>query len=547
MHVCQVHEEVKKVQRDITNGMKMWDDEEQPEFMRADSAKPLFENANKVISRALNTKCGHVTDALSQVADLYVMVGDFENAQPLMRQVTTMLKKVEGPDSDKYVQYLHFYARSAEECDAVDAAEEALNLVVDVVKAKGMEGTPDHAMCLNQIASMLQRNDSQKKAGKYRAMATKIMEGSVGKDHPLFLQSLSQAASQHEQAEEFDQASEKFQAVLDALDEHETKLNEEAQPMPQGFLHMKAVSMLNLSHCYCSMNKSKKLKMKGNAKFKQAKDLCQKSVEIMEQLTPTERGEEYISVLRTMADIHFNLKEWDATEELFDKVLNLVLTSKGDDSMHYAFTMGDKAMVLKEQKKVDEAAEAFRAAGTAVNKAHKGKGNMHFVSFTTHEGLMMQENERYDEALKALQLAMDTVSKTFGPWHPDTALACQKVAKCYQDMKEFDKAEPLFRQAVEVLAKTNIPQLLLPAFQAMGDCFEAAGQKDKAKQMFEHMKQLQLQMQMQQMGMGGPGAKTGGPGATPVKRAFGQNRKGPSPSAKQAPNPKKKGGQKKKA
>lgn len=526
-YIKKVHEEVKRVQRDITQGLKSMEDNDEPEFMRLEKAKPFFENANKVIARALNSKSGHVTQALSEVADLYVTIGDFDNAEPLMRQVAMMLKKLNGDESEEHVKYLHRFARTAEECQKVDAAEAILNEVSEVVKSQAGEGTPDHAMTLNHIAAMLQRNDKHKAAAKYRAQATKIMEGSVGKDHPLFLQSLSQAASQHEQAEEYDKATSKFKQVLEALKEHEDKADANGEALPPGFLHMKAVSMLNLSHCYCSMNKSKKLAMKGNGKFEEAKELCQQSVEVMEGLTPQERGEEYVSVLRTMADIHFNLKEWSACEALFDTVLELLVNSKGEESMHYAFTMGDKAVVLKEQKKVEESAAAFRIAATAVEKAQKGRGNMHFVSFTTHEGLVLQENGKLEEALKCFDLAHKTVSKTFGAMHPDTALACQKLAKCHQDMKQFSKAEPLFRMAVEILAKTNIPGLLLPAFQQMGECFEAAGQKEQAKQMFEHMRQLQMQLQMaqQQQARAGGGQAQGAQGA-PIKRAFGQNKKG---------------------
>jgi len=541
-YIKKVHQEVKRVQTDITQGLKSMEDNDEPEFMRIEKSKPFFESANKAIARALNSQSGHVTQALSEVADLYVTIGDFENAEPLMRQVAMMLKRLNGDESEEHVKYLYRFARTAEECGKVDAAEAILNEVSEVVKGQAGEGTPDHAMTLNNIAAMLQRNDKHKKAATYRAQATKIMEGSVGKDHPLYLQSLSQAASQHEQAEEFEKATVKFQQVLEALKEHEDKASGNGEALPPGFLHMKAVSMLNLAHCYCSMNKSKKLKLKGTSKFEMAKDLCQQSVEVMEGLTATERGEEYISVLRTMADIHFNLKEWSECETLFEQVLALLVASKGENSMHYAFTMGDKAVVLKEQKKVDESAAAFRAAANAVEKAQKGKGNMHFVSFTTHEGLVLQENERFEEALACFDLAHKTVAKTFGEMHPDTALACQKLAKCHQDMKQFSKAEPLFRMAVEILAKTNIPGLLLPAFQQMGECFEAAGQKDQAKQMFEHMRQLQMQLQMAQNQQAGRGR--GSPGMmqpkAPIKRAFGQNKKQPQQTSA------KKGGKKKK-
>jgi tetratricopeptide (TPR) repeat protein len=530
-YIKKVHEEVKRVQRDITTGLKTLDDEDTPEFMRIEEAKPLFDNANKVIATALNSPQNeHVWQSLSQVADLYVTVGDFENAEPLMRQVTAMLRRLHGEESEAHVKYVYRFARTAEECHKLDIAEELLNSVTEIVKVSAGEGTPDHAMTLNNTAAMFQRNNEHKRAAKYRGMATKIMEGSVGKEHPMYLQSLSQAASQHEQAEEFDKAEEKFKAVISALAEHEAKAESEGQIMPPGFLHMKAVSILNLAHMYCTMNKSQQMKGKGTAKFEQAKELCQQSIDIMEGLNDSDRGDEYISVLRTMADIHFNMKQWPETEVIFDQVLEMILEKKGGDSMHYAMTMGDKGVVLKEQGKVEESAEAFRTAAKAVEKAAKTRNNMHFVSFTTHEGLVLQENKKYDEAEKAFKLAVEVCTKAFGAQHPDTALACQKLAKCYQDMKKFSKAEPLFRQAVEVLARTNIPALVLPAFKMMGECFEAAGQKDKAKQMFDHMRQLEIQMSqsMQAQARGASTKKSKSPNA---KRAFGTNKKGLSPAA----------------
>ena len=85
----------------------------------------------------------------------------------------------------------------------------------------------------------------------------------------------------------------------------------------------------------------------------------------------------------------------------------------------------------------------------------KREGDDLRVSFALNsKALLLQSAGKYDEAEPLYRQAMEIDAKTIGTEHPEYATHLNNLAGLLRDMGRHDEAEPLFRQALEIDAKT---------------------------------------------------------------------------------------------
>ncbi|MGE0441687.1 MAG: protein kinase [Gemmatimonadales bacterium] len=147
----------------------------------------------------------------------------------------------------------------------------------------------------------------------------------------------------------------------------------------------------------------------------------------------------------------------------FDRALAIARSANPPDYEWIATTLKNRATLLLDQEKGDEAVAAYREA---VEAGRIAKGDDHPFLFNLYESLALglQAVGHRDSAIAIHRRLLAERRRVFGPVHGDVAFSLYNLARELGRDKQFDESLPLFRQAVEMREQLFGPDHYLVAY-----------------------------------------------------------------------------------
>jgi tetratricopeptide (TPR) repeat protein len=70
-------------------------------------------------------------------------------------------------------------------------------------------------------------------------------------------------------------------------------------------------------------------------------------------------------------------------------------------------------------------------------------------------GALHEKQGHYEKAEPLFSRAMEILEKALGPEHPNVAVGLNNLAQLYRAQGQYDKAKPLFRRALDILLRCS--------------------------------------------------------------------------------------------
>ena len=162
-------------------------------------------------------------------------------------------------------------------------------------------------------------------------------------------------------------------------------------------------------------------------------------------------GDNHPSAIHGLANLanflQYHLGSHEEAETTYREALALRRQALGDNHPDVASTLSDLALNLGELEKYAEAEKAFREAIAVWRTAY---GNEHRKAATTlnQMGVTLRKNGDYDKAIAAHREALPIYINFFGEEHARVAITIHLLAKAHWEKGDIDEAEARYREAL---------------------------------------------------------------------------------------------------
>ena len=159
-----------------------------------DEAEKLLRQAKAIQAKELGTDHPDYATSLGNLASVlhYLMATD--EAKSLLRQAKAIRAKKLGTDHPDYAQTLNNLASVLRETGETDEAKKLLRQAKAIQAEKLGTDHPDYAQTLNNLASVLRETGETDEAKKLLRQAKAIQAEKLGTDHPDYAQTLNNLA-----------------------------------------------------------------------------------------------------------------------------------------------------------------------------------------------------------------------------------------------------------------------------------------------------------------------------------------------------------------
>ena len=172
----------------------------------------------------------------------------------------------------------------------------------------------------------------------------------------------------------------------------------------------------------------------------------------------------------------------DKAAEHYEKGLAILRKALGDDHPHVAMAMGNVANVYVRRQQYDEALPLLEHA-LRITERSKGRDHPDLIYAIYGIGTVHYAKNDYAEAIRWYQRARELGATKVGPDAPMTIAATRAIAAVHKDDGKYDLAEPLLRDAMERLRKTNIHHEAMNTEVALVECMVLARKFTEAEPM----------------------------------------------------------------
>jgi len=192
-------------------------------------------------------------------------------------------------------------------------------------------------------------------------------------------------------------------------------------------------------------------------------------------------SDDYLFVLLNYAYCLKQLKKYDQAEELYLQALKLH-ESKREENATSANTLNNLAEIYSEQGNHTAAEELFEDS-RRIYKKEIGPESLEYINVNSNYGQTLQNLGRFDQALSILKEVQNKKLLLYGTDHIEYATSTILLASIYQDLDQYEKAKPLYEEAMTIIEKNN--QILHPSyFVSLGNLaliFKSEGQLSKVE------------------------------------------------------------------
>ncbi|XP_077991343.1 TPR repeat-containing protein DDB_G0287407-like [Glandiceps talaboti] len=164
----------------------------------------------------------------------------------------------------------------------------------------------------------------------------------------------------------------------------------------------------------------------------------------------------YIGLVNKLACIYCDLEKFTESEKLHEECLEIKERLEEKYHQHKSdigVTLNGLALVCQRQRKYDKAMEYYHRC-LEMHQAELAEDHRLIGDTYNNMGSLLFGMKKFTEAIGYLDKAVKIYEVSyFGTFHPDLAGALNNLAICYRNLKEMDKAEPLYERAYDMTIK----------------------------------------------------------------------------------------------
>ncbi|MCK5127365.1 MAG: ATP-binding protein [candidate division Zixibacteria bacterium] len=266
----------------------------------------------------------------------------------------------------------------------------------------------------------------------YKAVI-KILNTSLGKNHPHYATSLNNLGSWYDSQGRYEEAEQLYKQAI------------EINKIALGKNHPDFLAELNnLALLYDSQGR-----------YEEAESLYKQAIEIW-KISLGDEHPEYAKCLTNLAGLYNAQGRYDDAEPLFKQALEIDKEAIGEYHPDYAIALNNLAASYHSQGRYDEAEPLCKQA-MDITKNAVGENHPGYAIRLNNLAELNRAQGRYDEAKPLYRQALIILTDAFGELHPNVIRTLNNMGVLYQNMGNEGKARE-YQQRAEALQKQRDAQ-----------------------------------------------------------------------------------------
>lgn len=399
------------------------------------AALTAAKRALELREKALGPNNVAVASSLTQLAGVYLAMGDYAPIEPLVLRALKIREEFFGAESLSFAKALNnlavFYREMGNVRQALELLERALKIVEN---GKGTDSA-DVALALGALAAVYQDEGKYEQAEEKYAQALELWKKTFGEQHQNVALSLNNLASLYLATGDYARAE---PLLRQALTIREQGLGEKHPDV--------AISLSNLASLYQN---------KGD--YERAEQLLARALSIIEGAQGKEHPQ-VASMLNNLAGLYMDQGDWPKAEKHLRRSLSIREKILGPEHPDTAISLNGLASLYREQ---GDYAQAREMLNRALNIYRNVFGPEHPDVATTlnNLGVLYQDEGDYVLAEQALLQALQIREKTLGAEHPDVAVSLNNLTTLSESKNELAQAVRYLTRSHEI-SERNLALIL---------------------------------------------------------------------------------------
>ncbi|HEY7326073.1 MAG TPA: tetratricopeptide repeat protein [Gemmataceae bacterium] len=369
------------------------------------------------------------TFTMQREADTLVAKGRYREAQPLLKQILAIRRKVLGEEHPDTATSYNNVAYNLQAQGKYQEAEEGYRKALTIYRKLLGEEHPDTAGGYNNLGLNLNAQGKYREAEANLLKALAIWRNLLGEEHPNTATSYDNVAYNLESQGRSKDAEEGLRRALAIR----RKVLGEEHPDT-------AISYDNVAY-----------NLNARGKYKEAEESYRKALAVRRMVL----GEEHPDTAGGYNNLAYNLDAQGKHKEAevgYRKALAILRKVLGEEHPDTAASYNNWAVSLNAQGRYKEAEEGYLKA-LAIYRRVLGEGHPKTALSYNNVAYNLQAQGKYQEAEEGYRKALTIYRKLLGEEHPDTARSCNNLAVNLNTQGKYNEAEEDLRKALAIFRK----------------------------------------------------------------------------------------------
>jgi tetratricopeptide (TPR) repeat protein len=393
------------------------------------NAEIYYKQALEIYKQALGEDHPDYAMSLNNLGSLYDDIGDYKNAEIYYKKAAEIYKQAFGEDHPDYASSLNNLGALYVVVGDYKNAEIYYKQALEIYKQALGEDHPDYAMSLNNLGILYSDMGDYKAAEPYYKQALAIQKKALGEEHPDYASSLNSLGALYYEMGDYKAAEPYYKQALEI---RKKALGEDHPDY--------AMSLNNLGALNLDMGDYRAAEIY----YKQALDIVKKAL-----------GEEdlsYAMIINNLGVLYYLMGDYKAAELYYNQTLAIRKRALGEDHPDYASILNNLGNLCKTMGDY-RAAEPFYKQSLAIRKKVLGEDHPDYASSLNNLGIFYYQKGDYKSAELYYKQALGIYKKVLGDKHTYYAEVLNNLGSLSAAMEDYKSAEPYFKQAFEIRKK----------------------------------------------------------------------------------------------
>ncbi|MCU0461009.1 MAG: CHAT domain-containing protein [Bacteroidales bacterium] len=429
-----------------------------------DKAEPLLKEALEIARKIPGTDQADFATALNNLAAFYFDTGIYDKAETLLLESVEIRKKSPGQSNLNYAQSLNNIGMLYQKTGDFPNAEKYMSEALEVIKGSLGTDNAAYGIFLNNLGEVYYQMGNYVKAELLYITSLNIKKRTLGPDHPYNLASINDLAYLYFNTGYYKKAE---PLMLEVLALEKKTFGTEEHPLY-------AQSLSNLGLLYDQIGE-----------YNKAEETFLKASEIRKQVLGPDHPD-YAQTLNNLAALYKKTGSYEKAESLFIQSLDIRRKSLGTEHPVYAESLDNMAVLYKEIGNFKKA-EPLYIEAVNINKKRLGPDHPDYATSLNNLAHLYSETGNYDKAEPLFIEVADIMKRAFGTGHEKYALSLNNLASLYLDGGDYLKAEPLLTEASGIIKNALGPDhpSYATSLTNMASLYGNSGDYSKAEQLFK--------------------------------------------------------------
>jgi len=187
--------------------------------------------------------------------------------------------------------------------------------------------------------------------------------------------------------------------------------------------------------------------------YKKAIAAAESSMELINK-NGGEKHSEYATVIDNLATLYFKTENYVNAKPYYTLVSQYIKQQYGDTTEAYANHQNESAILYEKLLKDDTSVILYKNAIDIFVRLNKK--NKDYFTIINNLGTLYKKNEKYSDALPYYKITAKYIKEQTGDTSEQYALAQNQLAVLHHELKNYDSAEILFKQSINIYENINL-------------------------------------------------------------------------------------------